>query len=103
MYSLFNALANVHKMGILHRDVKPTNFLYDTTNHTGFLVDFGLAQSVDHPEISPPGAERLEALARQKSVSISSPISADGQHGYWVNDPRQVMNRHILTRTNRMT
>ncbi|KAL0372979.1 UNVERIFIED_CONTAM: Cell division cycle 7-related protein kinase [Sesamum calycinum] len=42
-YCLFKALAGLHKQDIVHRDVKPGNFLYSRKVNKGYLIDFNLA------------------------------------------------------------
>lgn len=39
---LTSALTYIHKLGILHRDIKPTNILFDQ-DHNLYLTDFGIA------------------------------------------------------------
>lgn len=60
MRLLLEALAHVHSRGIMHRDVKPSNFLFSREKDgtfRGLLVDFGLAQVVE-PENSLPKKSR---------------------------------------------
>lgn len=44
MCVLLRALADIHARGIIHRDVKPANFLFDYETGEGVLCDFGLAE-----------------------------------------------------------
>ncbi|BGP13297.1 hypothetical protein JCM10213_004933 [Rhodosporidiobolus nylandii] len=47
---LFRALFATHNLQIIHRDVKPANFLYDITTGEGVLCDYGLAQKIGGDE-----------------------------------------------------
>lgn len=44
MYDILKALAYTHKKGIMHRDVKPGNIIYNMFNKKAFLIDYGLAE-----------------------------------------------------------
>lgn len=46
-HSLLTALRWCHSQEVIHRDVKPGNFLYNPITGTGTLCDFGLAEIFD--------------------------------------------------------
>ena len=44
MYQLLTCIKKIHSVGIIHRDIKPDNFLFNIETNECCLIDFGLAE-----------------------------------------------------------
>eukprot|EP00076_Gallus_gallus_P008361 XP_004936677.2 cell division cycle 7-related protein kinase isoform X1 [Gallus gallus] len=89
MFNLFKALRRIHHFGIVHRDVKPSNFLYNRRLKQYALVDFGLAQGT--PDTKIELLKTAHSEGQQGSYSQSNPNIALGNGvSVGVTAPKQI-------------
>lgn len=82
MFELLLALDFIHAKRVMHRDIKPTNFIYDPFRRKGVLLDFGLAEQ----QASAPPAKGCPCLSG--GVSSDDPPPNFSLQGYPKDDTR---------------
>ncbi|OAD75426.1 hypothetical protein PHYBLDRAFT_123890 [Phycomyces blakesleeanus NRRL 1555(-)] len=94
MRCMFTALKSLHKLKILHRDIKPNNFLYSSRDKMGILIDFGLAQVSIIFSIyfflatTPSGPSKLPIRRIPSSIDQTDNPKV---RGYMINDQRRAI------------
>lgn len=82
---MFQALRDIHSRGVVHRDVKPANFLFDPRTGIGTLCDFGLASvclrqfPFNHP--CSFRLQRMDSSTPMHGACLHTPPSRDFPHG----------------------
>ncbi|EPB69693.1 hypothetical protein ANCCEY_11218 [Ancylostoma ceylanicum] len=72
MRNLFIALHHIHRYRVIHRDVKPANFLYNRAERRYLLVDFGLSHFVSPNQKRKSSIETSPSL--KENVVNTTPI-----------------------------
>ena len=76
-----NIIENIHNKGVLHRDIKPDNFMLKENNGTTklYIIDFGLAKiflSDDKKHIEERNDKKLVGTVKYASINLHNGIEA---------------------------
>jgi WD40 repeat protein/serine/threonine protein kinase len=104
-----SALLAAHRQGVVHRDVKPANILFDEEDNA-YLSDFGIAKDVEVAEVAPGGTPSPLAYYLSPEEARGEPATprADiynlglvlyeilaGRHPFADAPPEEVLAKHL--------
>lgn len=84
MKTLLVAVEHLASLGVMHRDIKPTNFLYEPSSRTGLLIDYGLSEIIVDENGNPrnqsmkDNPEVLKIVGLQKAMKIKNRTGTKG-------------------------
>jgi len=81
---VMEALATVHKGGIVHRDISPDNIILDPMGGAK-LLDFGAVRSVDNPDVDKALNKSTEAILKQGFAPLEQ-YNTRGSLGPWTDE-----------------
>jgi len=81
---VMEALAKVHKGGIVHRDISPDNIILDPMGGAK-LLDFGAVRTVEAPAVGKPLTKSTEAIIKRGFAPIEQHNSRGGL-GPWTDE-----------------